>query len=385
MNKIYDLMFSLIRKEICEDESDVNLSEISQEQYSELYKFSKFHDIAQIVGSALTGTNANIDDETKAKFQKKQITAMYRYVQISHEFSRVCNALREAEIPFIPLKGAIIRKYYKKPEMRTSCDIDVFVGEENLSKAITALSDSLGYIAGKKGNYDVPLRSQSGVNIELHFALTECDEKIEKYLEMVWDWTAVEKDNQYHFVMNNEMFVFYHIVHMAKHFVNGGCGIKPFIDLWIAKNEMKYDTETVKRLLKDCDLEIFGENVFLLSDIWFSNAEHTELTKEMEQYIIGAGVYGTMDNKVAMHQRKMGGKTKYALKRIFPPYTKMKQYYPILEKYPILFPFYQIIRWFRIIFSKDSKRAFSELKYNATLTDEKKERLATMCGNLKLQ
>lgn len=218
----------------------------------------------------------------------------------------------------------------------------------------------------------------------MHFALTEHDNGVDKVLEPIWDTAIKAAGTEYHYVMSNEMFLLYHIAHMAKHFMSGGCGIRPFIDLWVAKNKMGYDLVKVKKLLRECGLDVFGEAVLLLSDVWFSNAQHTEVTKEMELYVVGAGSYGTMENRVAISQARKGGRIKYALGRIFQSYPMLKIYYPRLEKYPILFPYYQVKRWCRILFTKDKKRAFAELKYNSSVSEEKKKRLATLCNDLEL-
>jgi hypothetical protein len=51
---------------------------------------------------------------------------------MKHEFERICLVLEKAKIPHIPLKGSVLRKLYKEPWLRTSCDIDILVQEETL-------------------------------------------------------------------------------------------------------------------------------------------------------------------------------------------------------------------------------------------------------------
>jgi hypothetical protein len=201
----------------------------------------------------------------------------------------------------------------------------------------------------------------------------------------IWDMSKRVEGKEFEYVMNNELLVTYHIAHMAGHFLHGGCGIRPFLDLWILKTRMGYDTKEVERLLTICNLTQFGKNVFLLSEVWFSNAMHTDITREMEKYIVEAGVYGTLENKVAINQAQRNGKTKYIFSRIFLPYSKMKRYYPKLEKYPVLLPFYHIKRWCIFILKKDKKRAFTELKYNNLISEEKKKGIIELCNNLGLQ
>ena len=71
--------------------------------------------------------------------------AVFRYEQLNYENERICMALEKAQIPFIPLKGSIIRKYYPESWMRTSCDVDVLVHEEDAEKAVDVLVKEYGY------------------------------------------------------------------------------------------------------------------------------------------------------------------------------------------------------------------------------------------------
>lgn len=61
--------------------------------------------------------------------------------------------------------------------------------------------------------------------------------------------------------MSKELFLLYHIYHMAKHFIHGGCGIKPFIDLWIIKNKIGFDGGKAQKMLQESGLLAFYERV----------------------------------------------------------------------------------------------------------------------------
>ena len=85
-----------------------------------LYKLSKAHDLAHLVGDALIKNDLIGNDEIKAKYQKQVMIAIYRYEKINYELNHLRSALNEAQIPFIPLKGSVLRQYYPEPWMRTS-------------------------------------------------------------------------------------------------------------------------------------------------------------------------------------------------------------------------------------------------------------------------
>lgn len=129
MEKIIHAMMELIASEVCGKSIDKTRYSLTDEELAKLYKLSKSHDLAHLVGDALIKNNLIGDGEIKAKFQKQIMLAVYRYEKINYELGRLRKVLNEAEIPFIPLKGSVLRRYYPEPWMRTSCDIDVLVHE----------------------------------------------------------------------------------------------------------------------------------------------------------------------------------------------------------------------------------------------------------------
>ena len=253
-----------------------------------------------------------------------------------------------------------------------------------MSRAINCLVTEINYTFERRYSHDVSLFSPSRVHLELHFNLIENNEKVSNVLKDIWKTASLDNDSQYRYIMSNEFFVVYHIAHMAEHFIHGGCGVRNFLDLWIAKNKMKFDEQTSNELLQQCGLIEFSVAVFQLANVWFNNGEQNDITHEIEMYVFSSGIYGTMENRVAISQGETNGKTKYIFRRLFLPYSKLKCFYPKLVKYPILLPHYQIVRWIDFVFHKNKKRALLELKYNKNVDQEKKKRLKKMMDKLNL-
>ncbi len=398
MNSVAQTMFNCIKYEICGQNDKIVLPEVSARFLIEVYKLSKAHDMAHLVGDALNkcGVFENLPavmDENeraaiakvKEKFDEQIFTAVYRYETINYELEQICKTLEEAEIPFIPLKGSVIRKYYPKPWMRTSCDIDILVREADLARAVEKLSETLKYERGEKGSHDIKMYSENGVHLELHFSLIESDvvSQTDIPLRQVWNYVQPINGTSRH-AMNDEMFYYYHIAHMAKHFVHGGCGVRPFADLWLYNRVNTGNTDKRNKLLSDGGLLKFSEEAENLAAAWFGNKEHDATTQEMENYILQGGVYGTLEQHLAMSQNKKGGKFRHLMSRIFLSYKDMAIYYPSLKKCPILFPFYQVRRWCRILFCGGRKAAMNEIKVNQNITKEQQERAKKLLEDLNL-
>lgn len=396
-NIVAQTMFNCIKYEICGQKEKIVLPEVSARFLIEIYKLSKAHDVAHLVGDSLNKSgvfdnlSADIDENERAaiskvkeKFDEQIFTAVYRYENINYELERLKETLEEAKIPFIPLKGSVIRKYYPEPWMRTSCDIDILVKEKDADNAAEYLQSQLQYGVDRKGQHDVSMFTASNVHVELHFKLLDSDFKQVKDLIDVWNGDEISLLSDSEYQMSKELFLLYHIYHMAKHFVHGGCGIKPFIDLWIIKNKVGFDEEKAQKMLQESGLLAFFERSTDLVNVWFEDKDHSEITQEMEDYILQGGVYGTLKQNLAMSQNKKGGKFRHLMSRIFLSYKDMAVYYPSLKKCPILFPFYQVRRWCRILFCGGRKAAMNEIKVNQNITTEEQERAKKLLEELNL-
>ena len=365
-------MFALIRHVVCGAElTEEDKAGLTSELFPRLYALSKSHDMAHIVAQGLSDLGLLGADEISQKFQKQQMLAVYRYQKLNYELEQICQTLENAKIPFIPLKGSVIRQYYPEPWMRTSCDIDVLVHEDELDRAV-ALFEEKGYKSDPKSSHDVSLYSAGGIHIELHYETVEEGRAVDAnaILSNIWENAVPQTTGSVHMMLTDEMFYFYHIAHMAKHFENGGCGIRPFLDLWILEHCVVHNDTNRNGLLEQGGLLTFANAGRQLSSIWFDGAKHHEVTEQMQSYILFGGVYGTLDNRVAVQQNKQGGKIRYALSRIFMPYDSLKYIYPILQNHKWLLPIMEIRRWFRLLLKGRIKSSLHELNVNRTLSKE---------------
>lgn len=338
-----------------------------------LYAIATKHDLAHLVAHGLEEYDIPQNEEME-KFQIIKKQAVYRYLRLDHRFMKICITLENAEIPFIPLKGSVLREYYPEPWMRTSCDIDILVKDRDLEHAIEALTTDGWVIQGSKNYHDVLMVAPDGIHLELHFHIKQNFSTLDRELEKVWEYAKVAEGKRFEYRMDNTFFVFHILAHMVYHFLRGGCGVRPLLDLWILKNQMNYDEAALEELCKSTKIDKFYENVNALISVWFENGTHTEETRYMEKVILTGGVYGSFDSRVILDQANAGSRKKHVIRRIFMPYCKLKTKYPILEKHKWLMPLFQIIRWIRVLINGRIKYSIMELKQNnATSNQELQE------------
>ena len=384
-----ELLLALVSAEICGQDIDGEmLKSLSPEELESLYKIAKIQDLAHIAGQALAKCGALGKDPASEKLKKRTMQAMYRYVRMHSEYEKICHVLEQAQIPYIPLKGAVLRTYYPEPWLRTSCDIDILVKEEMLDHAMEILGENLGYTSQPKSDHDVSLFSANGVHLELHFDTIQ--ERYEtnncrQVLSEIWEDAMPKEAGSYQYCMSDEMFYFYHMAHMAKHFEVGGCGIRPFLDIWILQHRVEHDNQKRNELLRQGGLLKFAQASEKVSAAWFSGVQMDPMTGQVSDYILRGGLYGDNENRAALGQARMGSRVRYLItQRVFMPYEYLKDEYPVLKKHKWLCPLYQIVRWFRMLLGGRTGRTLQELRSNFTVSKKKTDAASELLKYLGL-
>ncbi len=379
------ILFALLRCAI--DGGKLTQRELAQFdslEVRELLNLAAEQDVLHLV--ALGMQENGLMPQARSEMKKHILNAAFRYEKGEFALKNVSKSLEIAEIPFLPLKGAVLRNYYPHGWMRTSCDIDILVHTEDLERAVSSLTDTLGYTLKDRTTHDVLLYSPEGIHLELHFDLVEegrANDAIE-VLQRVWENAAPRENSRFCYEMSDAFFYYYHIAHMAKHFENGGCGIRPFMDLWILDRMENVDISARNRLLAKGRLLQFAEACRGLSRVWFGTEAPDEVALQMEAFLLQGGLYGSADNRVAIQQERKGGRLGYLISRIFVPYERLRRYYPVLEKHPYLMPVMQIRRWFMLLRPSVAKMAKSEIAANNTLDKEKAEQMQAFLARLGL-
>lgn len=383
---ITDIFISLLRAEIAGGGTEqIPTKEIDDSMLSELLRLAEIHDVSETLFMALVECGALQEGhELFEKFTDAEDLCYFRLKRLEHSLSKIMDTLEAAGIDHMPLKGSVIRKYYPSPLMRMSADIDILVKEETLESAVKALCEGAGCkVTSKKSFHDISLYTPDGMHLELHFNIMENSASLDGTLARVWDYALPVSHKKHEFTLSPEFFAFHITTHMTYHFINGGCGVKPFSDLWIFKERVGYDEEAVRALCRECGIDAFYQNAIDLAQVWFSKKEHTDLTRQMEAHVIHNSICGEIEKGVATKQTAKGGRFGYIMSRIFMPYSQLKIRYRTLERFPILLPWFEVVRWFEFLFG-DKKRAKRELEMTARMTDERMQSIKDFYSSVGL-
>lgn len=381
--QLQSLFIELIGLELNQTEPCDNIkAKLTSDVISALFTLSKRHDMAHIVSAALNRCGVLGDDEVSKAFKKQEIMSVYRNTQLEHEQAQIFSLLNNAKVPYIPLKGAVIRSFYPKENMRTSCDIDILVNESDVETAIKSLTDA-GYKLGERDYHDVSLYSVSNIHLELHFSLLEHMENIDLVLASVWDFA--KKAEEYRYSLSDEFFVFYTFAHMYYHFLSGGCGVKSLMDLFIIENKMGISIDIAKELLQKAEIYTFAKKLIKLSRVCFGCEKPNKLSELLLGYIVIGGAYGNRLNEIAIKRAGSGGTSKYILTRVFMPYKSMTADYPILLKLPILLPFCWVIRLVKSVFGGKIKKAAIEADAAKNFSQTKLDDMKYICEEMEIK
>lgn len=367
MEKIIRTMMDLIEYEVCGKKSFPQTVLLSDDELVSLYKLSKVHDLAHLAGDALIKNNLIKNEKIKEAFKKQIIMAVFRYEKIKYELTRLRALFNEEKIPFVPLKGSVLRSLYPEPWMRTSCDIDILIHEEQVGETARIIIDKLGYTLRKNNYHDISLVSESNVHLELHFSIKEHTDGIDALLQRCWDYASATDGFEYKF--SNEFLIFHQYAHASYHFLKGGCGIRPFLDVYLL-DATAYDQTVLDKMLDEAGIKKFSEKMLKLANVWFGNSEHDSVTEKMEQFVISGGVFGSTKNSVAVSQQREKGRIGYILHRIWIPYDMLCGLYPRLTERRYLQPLYEVKRWFRIFDPDARRRKKHDLDAIKNLSDE---------------
>lgn len=355
-------------------------TEIPKEIDAELLcKIADIHKISSILYPVLTQKgikNANM------RFEFNYWLTVETNQQIFLEIIR--ERLEAEKIRFICIKGAYIRTLYPETYMRSSTDLDIFVDDENTERVREIMQD-LGceVIRFSHKRQDDAYAWGKFVHIEIHRKLIDGKCPWSNKCQEIVDRTFPKKEGSYEYLMSAEDFYLHMIAHMAKHLKYSGCGIRMVLDIWIYLRKFgdTLDRNVLDKRLKDCGLDIFESEIVKLVDYWFCGKDANAKTVALARYIFESGLFGSNKQYFATELVTIvgnggsvkSGTVKKLMQNIFTPYTDMTIYYPKLQKYPILLPYYWFIKNMRVLLFNRSRIKEVVTSYDGIEIDDAKK------------
>ena len=341
-----------------------------------LYAYQKEQDVTNMAYVALK--NLGYNDVELVEFKDDYKLNVLREARFELAGQQVFEALEKAEIPFLPLKGAILKNLYPNPALRTFTDIDIYVGKE-LDRAEQVLFE-LGYEkTGDDEHNDVGYSKKPSLHIELHKDLFPDDYDFEGYFDNPFEHTEL-KEGYSHFNLYKRDDFFIHVLcHLYKHFTFGGCGLRQYLDIYVLTKKMKLDMGYIRSELRGFGMDGFLDTTLTLNRFFFDGEKPTDETIEIAEFVFNNSTFGNTDNRLVLdydkghgEKRTLWGNIKYFADRWQLKYSQMKPRYMVLKYLPFLLPFCWIHRLFAaLLFRRDTiKASVSDVgKMNSDFSD----------------
>lgn len=316
------------------------------------------HCISNITAYAIEKIDSQIPQDIKKYYSEIILQSLAKEAQTDVEISILTSSFESAEIPYMVLKGYIIKNLYPQANMRSMGDVDILVGE-NIEKAKNVMEKCGFRLKGRENLHD-HYTKRPALNVELHRSLV--DEELKEmysYFGVGFERARPINNCGYGYELSKEDFYIFLIAHIAKHFNRCGTGIRSVADVWVYNNA--YDN-ILDRAYLNCEFQKLGLLKFCskieeLASLWFCENADFELDS-VGEYIVSSGVYGKLNNlELNRFLRSESSKKSYSalklkffIKNIFPDYNYMSARYAVLKKHKLLLPFLWFARIFLTLF-----------------------------------
>ncbi len=332
--------------------------------FEKLIETAREHRVETLLYFQAENIPQNVPD-FKHNFQLQFAGATANYAKRTYFLKNAESAFNKAKIPFLIFKGIPIAELYPINQLRTMGDVDILVHPENKSEAGRIL-ESLGLTLRDSGPNEWAYFDNSGLCYELHSRLMN-DETANSplhrtFLASVWENAHNENGNMRYSLDWNYHFVFF-ILHLRKHLINCGVGLRQFFDLAMVYKNCVLDFDVIFKDLEELGIYDFALKCFALCEKWF-NIKMPRSAKISDDFferatasVIAGGVFGfnnseNMDNAVILNiNEHKNYKIKNFFASLFPSYKSIKDIpaYKSLNGRPLLLPLFWLYRFYYCI------------------------------------
>jgi len=266
MNNLESVFFKLLSTGLWGN--DFSFPEETLFDWPELIKLAKQQSVLPLIADPVLKNSSSL------KISEKQISYLQKFLflnfsthqRINNVLVKVTDKLLENDVPYVLLKGQGLASLYHNPELRTCGDIDLYVGEKNIHKAVEIVNSMVDddfekelFIKGKHHHAKV-----NGITIELHRRSADMptSRMQSKYIDYVSE--AVKDSNLDSFnILNhnirlpeatfNLFFTFFHAWH---HFSSSGVGFRQLCDIavFLYRKAEAIDVSRLREILLSLDL-----------------------------------------------------------------------------------------------------------------------------------
>ncbi len=365
------LFFDMLRTAL-RNSSSFGFVQLSDSDCRSIQKAGYAHGVLPLVADAIWNYHSSdLSSACRSGLRRQAKELAVRQAYRTAEFMLLYQRLCEKGLQPIVMKGIICRNLYPKPELRASTDEDLLIRREELPHYRKELL-SYGLIEESISDDEITFTNQArGLIIELHLcpfpqkadAYGDCN----RFFADTTEHTESVKINEvvFHTFCPTDHLL-YMLLHMYKHFLYGGFGIRQICDtaLFTEQNSSKINWQFILSCCREQKIDLFTAAVFRIAEnyLGFSMPEIFQniITDEkpLLEDILSGGLYGVNDinrahsanitlDAVAAH--KQGRIKAGVLRSLFPGKEYLQSQFSYAKVHPFLLPVAWTHRIFRYL------------------------------------
>lgn len=335
--------------------------------------FCHLHRLTPLYAAALSRREQLPQDATVLLQRGKQ--DMLRQLKNDAVEANISTAFDKAGIRHTILKGSHTRSFYPVNLPRTSADIDWQIDKADAARADTVLTENgwtLKTAHRDERCYEKPPHSR----LELRLSPEGFHDSQKRVVREMFEHAVAENDTRYH-LTDSDAYV-YAVLHLYKHFVFAGAGVRMFLDVYAIRTHGTLDKAYIDRTLQRLGIAPFAARVEDIAAVLFDGADSTAELDALIRFVFAGGAYGVSELQIALEplNKDLTGDTR--TKRLMRNYcfdlSSMKARYACLERTVLLYPFCVVHRvWHGLRHRRHVlKEASRDRRQTQTHTDDMK-------------
>ena len=346
--------------------------------FAEIMKLAREHNLGALVGEMLCAYPEFAASPQYRPTVAETIGAVTSQSMRTAEFLEIYQLLTDAGLRPIVMKGIICRELFGgKRDYRPSADEDILIRREDF-ETVRRVMEEGGFRAERddvterqlEEVQEVTFDDMSGrLHIEVHTNAIGHEDSMRKrmndyFLDVFDDPRTVEVDGVTLYTMNHTDHFLFLVLHMFKHILLGGCGIRQMLDilLYDRKYGDEIDWNYIDRCLKETEAERFFSDIIFLGNEYLGfhlRAPCAPLCPEdLLDDMIQNGAFGNGTQvqrtaasmtSAAIRNREKKSSIRTLIRTAFPERDRMIAAHPELLEKPWLQPVYWVKRWGRFL------------------------------------
>lgn len=221
-------------------------SKLKEPNWEKILAYADSHNIVPLVfeGCSKYASFSNSSEEIRKKYFEIAINKISRQINRTQVFLDIYDKLCEAGIKPLVLKGFVCRSLYGElADLRPSKDEDIYIKVGELERCRNVLEQN-GFVMKPVKLTDELLSTlseivfihNSGFQLEVHIRLlrpiNEVNIRMNSFFKDVFENCICNEINGHKvYTMNHTKYYLYLFIHLYKHFIYCGIGIRQIVDL----------------------------------------------------------------------------------------------------------------------------------------------------------